>query len=52
MKLLSKLPQSTFEQAMFLNMGQLLSLPLIALGIYFFVKSFEQKRGKLFADIN
>ena len=34
-----KEPQVGFEQGMLLNMGQLLSIPLIALGIYLVYRS-------------
>ncbi|MEI6884953.1 MAG: prolipoprotein diacylglyceryl transferase [Bacteroidota bacterium] len=34
-----KEPQVGFEQGMLLNMGQLLSIPLIALGVYLFLRS-------------
>jgi phosphatidylglycerol---prolipoprotein diacylglyceryl transferase len=35
--------QSTFEEGWVLNLGQLLSIPLILLGVYFLVQSFKRK---------
>ncbi len=35
-----KNPQETFEQSMALNMGQLLSLPFIAAGLYFIIRAY------------
>ncbi|MEX2596919.1 MAG: prolipoprotein diacylglyceryl transferase [Salibacteraceae bacterium] len=37
--------QVSFEQEMTLNMGQWLSLPLIALGLFFVLKGFTKKAG-------
>jgi prolipoprotein diacylglyceryl transferase len=38
--------QSGFEEAMVLNMGQLLSIPFVIAGIIFIVKSFKPKKKK------
>jgi prolipoprotein diacylglyceryltransferase len=38
--------QSGFEEAMVLNMGQLLSIPFIIAGIVFISKSFKPKTKK------
>jgi phosphatidylglycerol:prolipoprotein diacylglycerol transferase len=37
--------QEAFEASMLLNMGQLLSLPFIAIGIYFIVRALRAKRA-------
>lgn len=38
--------QSGFEEAMVLNMGQLLSIPFVIAGIIFIIKSFKPKKKK------
>ena len=38
--------QSGFEEAMLLNMGQLLSIPFVIAGIIFIIKSFKPKKKK------
>lgn len=38
--------QEAFESSLILNMGQLLSLPFIAVGLYFFLRSFRAARKK------
>lgn len=42
-----KEPQVGFEQSMFLNMGQLLSIPFIATGLYFLIRSYMVKTPSL-----
>jgi prolipoprotein diacylglyceryltransferase len=40
-----KVDQVEFEHGMSLNMGQLLSIPFVLLGLFFMIKSMR-KRGK------
>ena len=42
-----KVPQVSFEQSMALNMGQLLSIPLILAGIYFVYRAFTSSSRTL-----
>lgn len=36
--------QSSFEQGLVLDMGQLLSIPFILIGLFFFIRSFRQQK--------
>jgi prolipoprotein diacylglyceryltransferase len=38
--------QSGFEAGMALNMGQILSIPFVLLGLFFILKSFKQETKK------
>lgn len=42
-----KRPQVAFEDSMALDMGQLLSIPFVIVGIYFMVKSFRNKEKRV-----
>jgi len=42
-----KINQVEFEEGMFLNMGQLLSVPFIIIGLFFVLRSFKQEKSQL-----